>query len=101
MHSKRRNRLKQQRLSALVFVKYNLQLEARHKKRTLENELYDPICLSDLESDDEWITEKEDHVLPKDHTWMNVNECFEVEEGESSKKRKRGNYFNILMNFFN
>ncbi|KAL5551082.1 hypothetical protein UlMin_001258 [Ulmus minor] len=90
VHSKRRNRLEQQRLSALVFVKYNLQLEARHKKRILENELYDPICLSDLESDDEWITEKEDPVLPVDNSWMNVSECFEVEEGESSKKRKRG-----------
>ncbi|KAL5544677.1 hypothetical protein UlMin_008461 [Ulmus minor] len=94
VHSKRRNRLEQQRLSALVFVKYNLQLEARHKKRILENELYDPICLSDLESDDEWITEKEDPVLPVDNSWMNVSECFKVEEGESSKKRKRGNYFN-------
>ena len=81
-------------MSALVFVKYNLQLEARHKKRILENELYDPICLSDLEFDDEWITDKEDPVLRVDNSWMNVSECFEVEEGESSKKRKRGNYFN-------
>ncbi|KAL5544317.1 hypothetical protein UlMin_008101 [Ulmus minor] len=68
VHSKRRNRLEQQRLSALVFVKYNLQLEARHKKRILENELYNPICLSDLESNDEWITEKEDPVLPVDNS---------------------------------
>ena len=86
--------MEQQRLSALVFVKYNLQLEARHKKRILENELYDPICLSDLESDDEWITEKEDPILPEHNSWMNVNKCFEVKEGESRKKRKGGNYFN-------
>ena len=33
VHSKKRNRLEQQRLNALVFVKYNLQLELRQTKR--------------------------------------------------------------------
>jgi len=33
VHAKRRNRLEQQRLNALVFVKYNLQLEMRQKVR--------------------------------------------------------------------
>ncbi|KAL6505934.1 hypothetical protein OROHE_023313 [Orobanche hederae] len=33
VHSKRRNRLEQQRLNALVFVKYNIQLELRQRKR--------------------------------------------------------------------
>jgi len=33
VHTKRRNRLEQQRLNALVFVKYNLQLEMRQKVR--------------------------------------------------------------------
>ena len=89
VHSKRRNRLERQRLSALVFVKYNLRLEARHQKRILEGDSYDPISLSDMESDDEWIIEKENALLPEDTSWMNVGECFEVQEG-TSKKRKRG-----------
>ena len=33
VHSKRRNRLAQQKLNALVFVKYNLQLEMRQKDK--------------------------------------------------------------------
>lgn len=87
----------QQRLDALVFVKYNLRLEQRHKKRVARGESYDPISLSDMESDDEWITEKEDPVIPLDLAWMDTNvvDCFQVEEiGESSqkaqKKKKRG-----------
>ncbi|MED6210822.1 hypothetical protein PIB30_067738 [Stylosanthes scabra] len=53
-------------------------------------ETYDPICLSDIESDDEWITEKEAPCLPVDSSWIDVHECFTLEEGAPSKKRKRG-----------
>ncbi|XP_027338045.1 uncharacterized protein LOC113851979 [Abrus precatorius] len=90
VHTKRRNRLEQQRLNALVFVKYNLQLEMRQKCREEKGETYDPICLSNIESNDEWIVEKEDPCLPNDASWMDINECFTFEEGASSKKRKRG-----------
>ncbi|CAL5436697.1 unnamed protein product [Camellia sinensis] len=90
VHSKKRNRLEQQRLNALVFVKYNIQLELRQIKRQERGEIYDPIYLSDMESDDEWITEKEDPCLPEDHSWMDIQECFEDDEGTTSKKRKRG-----------
>ncbi|KAL6501599.1 hypothetical protein OROGR_026732 [Orobanche gracilis] len=85
VHSKRRNRLEQQRLNALVFVKYNIQLELRQRKR---GDNYDPICLSDMESDDEWITEVEEPCLAGDTSWMDVHECFE--ESSTSNKRKRG-----------
>ncbi|KAI3906175.1 hypothetical protein MKW92_044384 [Papaver armeniacum] len=61
VHTKRRNRLSQQRLNALVY------------------------------SDDEWITEKEDPTLERDPTWMDVHECFQITEAEANKKkRKRG-----------
>ncbi|CAL5385720.1 unnamed protein product [Camellia sinensis] len=70
VHSKKRNRLEQQRQE--------------------RGETYDPIYLSDMESDDEWITEKEDPCLPEDHSWMDIQECFEDDEGTTSKKRKRG-----------
>jgi len=53
VHTKRRNHLEQQRLNTLVFVKYNLQLEMRQKVREEKGDTYDPICLSDMESDDE------------------------------------------------
>ncbi|KAF5940652.1 hypothetical protein HYC85_021819 [Camellia sinensis] len=44
-----------------------------------------------MESDDEWITEKEDPCLPEDHSWMDIQECFEDDKGAtSSKKRKTG-----------
>lgn len=73
-------------------MKYNLQLEKRYEKR-LETIGVDPICLSDMESDDEWITEKEDPALPLDNSWLDMNECFASEVGESSKtssRKKRG-----------
>ncbi|WOL10272.1 hypothetical protein Cni_G19026 [Canna indica] len=63
IHSKKRNCLEQQRLNALVFVKYNLNLESRQKIREEKGETYDPICLSDMESDDEWIIEREEPCL--------------------------------------
>ncbi|KAL6536293.1 hypothetical protein OROGR_012865 [Orobanche gracilis] len=85
VHSKRRNRLEQQRLNALVFVKYNIQLELRQRKR---GDNYDPTCLSDMDSDDEWITEVEEPCLAGDTSWMDVHECFE--ESSTSNKRKRG-----------
>ena len=31
-----------------------------------------PIVLDDLPSDDEWIAEIEDHVLPSDGQWLNA-----------------------------
>lgn len=42
-----------------------------------------------MEFDDEWITEKEGPVLPVDHSWMDIEECFK-DDGTVGKKRKRG-----------
>lgn len=42
-----------------------------------------------MESDDEWITEKEDPVLPVDNSWMDIEECFK-DDGMVGRKRKRG-----------
>ncbi|KAG5515997.1 hypothetical protein RHGRI_036889 [Rhododendron griersonianum] len=65
-------------------------IERMQKKREENGDAYDPICLSDMESDDEWITEREDPCLPLDPSWMDMNECFEVNEGETSRKGRRG-----------
>uniref|UniRef100_A0A7N2LQ18 Uncharacterized protein n=1 Tax=Quercus lobata TaxID=97700 RepID=A0A7N2LQ18_QUELO len=43
-----------------------------------------------MESDDEWITEKEEPCLPEDTSWMDIHECFEVNEEGCSRKRKGG-----------
>jgi len=43
-----------------------------------------------MESDAEWIIEKEDPCLPNDVSWMDVNESFTLEEGARSNKRNKG-----------
>ena len=78
-----------------MFVKYNLQLEMRQKRKEEKGDTYDPICLSDIESDDEWITEKEDPCFPVDASWMDIHECFTLDEGAPSKKRKRGIFLEL------
>ncbi|KAF7821916.1 adenylate kinase isoenzyme 6-like protein HBR1-like [Senna tora] len=60
------------------------------KQREEKGNSYDPISLSDLESDDEWITEQEEPCLMEGGSWMDVQECFNIDEGAPSKKRKKG-----------
>ncbi|XP_068313933.1 uncharacterized protein [Pyrus communis] len=76
IHTKRRNRLEHKRLNALAYVKYNLALQQRSKKRM---EKYDPIVVEEIASDDEWITEIEDPVLPEDPTWLEDELLYNVE----------------------
>lgn len=93
VHSEKRNCLEQQRLNALVLVKYTINLEMRLQKRQERGDSYNPICLSDMESDDERISEKEDACLPKDASWKGVHECFQANKGTSTNKRKKGTIF--------
>ena len=51
LHSKKRNRLSQQRLNDLVFVKYNRALKRRYKLR----DTIDPIALNDIDDSNEWL----------------------------------------------
>ncbi|XP_068336462.1 uncharacterized protein [Pyrus communis] len=76
IHTKRRNRLEHKMLNALVYVKYNLALQQRSKKR---REKYDPIVVEEIASDDEWITEIEDPVLPEYPTWLEDELLYNVE----------------------
>ncbi|XP_028059325.1 prostatic spermine-binding protein-like [Camellia sinensis] len=69
VHSKRRNRLHQRRMNDLVFVMYNLKLRQRHKNRQA---IMNPLCLDDVPSDDEWITEREKPTLPREGNWLSV-----------------------------
>ena len=106
----------------MVYVKYNLKLSERSIRR---RDKIDPIIVDEIESDDEWITEREDPVLPKDTSWLDDDELFsgdpivslppeivdsalesevpiiDVDSSPTSKKRKVGecsskyNKFNI------
>nr|CAB3486327.1 unnamed protein product [Digitaria exilis] len=66
VHSKRRNRLHQEKMNDLVFVMYNLKLKERQLRRDSKIS-YDP---DDVPSDDEWITKKENPALPQDKHWL-------------------------------
>ncbi|CAA0840621.1 hAT dimerisation domain-containing protein, partial [Striga hermonthica] len=74
IHTKKRNRLEHSRLNALVFVKYNYRLRERSIRR---RDKMDPIIVDEIDSDDEWITELEDPVLPNNTTWLVDDELFE------------------------
>ncbi|KAK1376692.1 hypothetical protein POM88_032936 [Heracleum sosnowskyi] len=51
LHSKKRNRLEQQRLNDLVFVKYNRALRRRYELR----DKIDPISLNEIDESNEWL----------------------------------------------
>ncbi|KAL6501579.1 hypothetical protein OROGR_026712 [Orobanche gracilis] len=73
IHTKKRNRLEHQRLNALVFVKYNFKLRERSIRR---RDKIDSIVVDEIDSDDEWITEKEDPVLPEVSRSLENDELF-------------------------
>ncbi|GAU16471.1 hypothetical protein TSUD_167030 [Trifolium subterraneum] len=53
IHSKKRNRLEHQKLNDLVFVRYNLRLQNRNKKK----QNYDPINFETLDDHSDWVLE--------------------------------------------
>ncbi|XP_009368889.2 uncharacterized protein LOC103958368 [Pyrus x bretschneideri] len=76
IHKKKRNGLEHKRLNALAYVKYNLALSERSLKRSGR---CDPILVEEIDSDDEWITEREDPVLPQDPRWLEDESLFNAE----------------------
>ncbi|VVA41105.1 PREDICTED: LOW QUALITY PROTEIN, partial [Prunus dulcis] len=76
IHTKKRNRLEHQKLNALVYVKYNTALRERSIRRRSK---IDPILVNEIESDDEWIAEVEEPILPTDLTWLNSQELYDVD----------------------
>jgi len=74
VHTKRRNCLEQQKLNVHVFVKYDLHLEMRQNVRGEKGNTYDPMFLSHIESDDEWILKR--RILAFQtmfHRWIYMN----------------------------
>lgn len=77
IHTKKRNRLEHKKLNALVYVKYNTRLRERSIQR---RQNVDSFFVNEADSDDEWITEKEDPVLPEDPSWFdNDTNMFSVD----------------------
>ncbi|CAL8115611.1 unnamed protein product [Prunus armeniaca] len=76
IHTKKRNRFEHQKLNALVYVKYNTTLRERSIRRRSK---IDPILVNEIESDDEWIAEVEEPILPTDLIWLNSQELYDVD----------------------
>ncbi|ESQ37081.1 hypothetical protein EUTSA_v10002971mg, partial [Eutrema salsugineum] len=51
LHTKKRNRLAQDRLNDMVFVKYNRALKRRYNRK----DIIDPILLDDIDESNEWL----------------------------------------------
>ncbi|XP_059643117.1 uncharacterized protein LOC132284985 [Cornus florida] len=69
-------------MNDLVFVMYNIKLKERNLKRQA---VIEPIIFEDVSSDDEWITEKEDPVLPTKTKWLRVLDD-KVQEDDSDEE---------------
>ena len=66
LHTKRRNRLAQQKLNDLVFIKYNRALRRRYNIR----DQIDPISLKDIDESNEWLIGKIDEELQKEEDYV-------------------------------
>ncbi|KAJ7977288.1 HAT transposon superfamily protein [Quillaja saponaria] len=88
VHSKKRNRLAQERLSDLVYIKYNRALMRRYKLR----EKIDPISLKDIDDSNKWLIgrieeEQNDLVYSDDDlTWLDVSVASGADEGRSNTR---------------
>ncbi|XP_028088946.1 uncharacterized protein LOC114289419 isoform X2 [Camellia sinensis] len=85
LHNKKRNRLEQQCLNDLVFIKYNRQLRRRYDMR----DTLDPITLTNIDESNEWLVGRMDGEEDEDNdnvfddeslTWGDVARAFGVRE---------------------
>ncbi|XP_028104396.1 uncharacterized protein LOC114303470 [Camellia sinensis] len=91
-HSKKRNRLEQQRLNDLVYVKYNRTLRFRYDMRNT----LDLISFQNINESNEWLLgrmdgesdEDNEHVFDDDDglTWATVARAFGVEENSHASR---------------
>ncbi|XP_052170573.1 uncharacterized protein LOC127786893 isoform X3 [Diospyros lotus] len=100
LHNKKRNRLEQQRLNDLVFVKYNRALRRRFSLR----KSIDPISLDEVDESNEWLLgaidkfgESDDELVHEDHdlTWADVAMSSGVEEANYSTRSKATSTSNL------
>ncbi|XP_028103566.1 uncharacterized protein LOC114302700 [Camellia sinensis] len=93
LHSKKRNRLEQQRLNDLVYVKYNRTLRFRYDMRNT----IDPISLQNIDESNEWLLGRMDGESDEDNepvfdddddglTWATVARASGVEESSHASR---------------
>ncbi|GMP71042.1 hypothetical protein CsSME_00029614 [Camellia sinensis var. sinensis] len=92
LHSKKRNRLEQQRLNDLVYVKYNRTLRFRYDMRNT----LDPISLQNIDESNEWLLGRMDGESDEDNepvfddddglTWATVARASGVEESSHTSR---------------
>lgn len=75
-------------MNDLVFVMYNMKLMERQDKRDVHlKEKF--LNFEDIPSDDEWITEKEDPVLPRKGNWLGILQSRDAQETYSDDSAGR------------
>ncbi|KAL5698031.1 hypothetical protein ACHQM5_029119 [Ranunculus cassubicifolius] len=91
IYTKKRNKLKQEKVATLVFIHYNLRLRERHLRR--HGSSYDPINLNNIllnDYSDEWISGNNSEDVPADEDPIdpeiprNFTEAFQDEIGSNS-----------------
>lgn len=81
---------------------YHIQSASSAKSKGMggDGRYCDLICLSNLDSDNEWIAKHENSTLPMDNSWMDIHKVFAAENGSPKKWNKRGDtYLNICILF--
>ena len=63
-------------MNALAYVMYNTRLRERSIRR---RQNIDPIQKEEIDSDDEWITEREDPAFSNDTSWLDDAELFNAD----------------------
>ena len=59
-----------------MYVRYNTRLKEQNLQR---RQNVDPILVEEIDLNDEWITEKEDLLLPHDAIWLEDDKLFNVD----------------------
>ncbi|XP_058082846.1 uncharacterized protein LOC131230850 [Magnolia sinica] len=93
IYTKKRNRLEQKKLNNLVFIQYNQILRERFQSRKEKPGLFDPICLDELDIDNECLVETEDPIFAGEElTWTQVEDVVYGStpgKGSSTTRRRR------------
>lgn len=102
VHSKKKNRLAQQRLNDLVFVKYNRSLKRKYDARRR----VDPISLKEIDDSNEWLMGQMQEELNRDElvfkddnlTWNMVGEATGAyEDAYNTRTGKRRSVASYLL----
>ncbi|KAJ4979567.1 hypothetical protein NE237_010347 [Protea cynaroides] len=100
IHTKKRNRLENQRLNDLGYIKYNQRLKEKFRARREQSiRSYDPLMLDELDWSCEWMTgHQEEDIVHNDLTWANVDRAMGAStsiEGRNRVTRAQASGINV------